>query len=213
MGICVSLSRHDPRVSVLTAATCSNWHDLAGSSGFISPVLILLGCMTLVYRLQDACILGGAELAYGYPTAAHFEESTTLSPQLATDSLQTGIGASPPILPESNAATTGSCVRTSPDAVLMLPPDDAACWTATKGTDACVCRMISDDCDSSTLDGKTLLCAECSVGSEGTETFVVLCVDSRVTDGVSSCGERLLMTADDFETPAMTGDVCDEACC
>lgn len=168
--------------------------------------------MTLVYTLEDACILGGAELAYGYPTVEHFEESETLSPELATDSLQTGIGASPPILPESDTASTGSCARTSPDAVLMFPPNDAARWTATNGTDSCVCWMISDDCDSSTLDGRTLLCADRSVGCDGTETFILLCVDSRATDGVSSCGERL-MTADDFETPVMTGDVCDEACC
>jgi len=169
--------------------------------------------MTLVYTLEDACILGGAELAYGYPTVVHFEESKTLSPELATDSLQTGIGASPPILPESDDASTGSCVRTSPDVVLMLPPSDATCWTATNGTETCVCWMTSDDCDSSTLDGRTLLCPDCSVGSDGTETFVLLCVDSRATDSVSCCGERLLITADDFETPVMTGDICDEACC
>lgn len=168
--------------------------------------------MTLVYTLEDDCILGGAELAYGYPNVVHFEESTLLSPELATDPLRTDIGTSPPSLPESDAASTGCCTQTSPDAVLTLPPYVAVCWIATNGTDTCVCWTISDDCDSSTLDGRMLLCTDCSAGSDGAKTFVLICVDSRGADCVSSCGE-MLTTADDFETPVMTGDVCDAACC
>jgi len=168
--------------------------------------------MTLEQTLVDACILGGAELAYGYPTVVHFKDSITLFPELVTDSLHTGIGAFPPILPESKAVSTGSCAPTSPDAVLMFPPNDAA-WTATKGTDTCVCWIISDDGDSSTLDGRTPLCAGCSVSSDGTEMFIPLSVDSRVKDGVGNCGARFVTTADVFETPVMKGDVCDAACC